>query len=60
MSIYKFFKCLAAGLILACFWVMIGIIFVGSLEINEFIRCMLSVFWFISFMLVVTKEEVIG
>lgn len=51
MSIYKFFKCLAAGIILACFWVMIEIIFVGSLEIDQ-----ITIFWFIFFIMFIAKE----
>jgi hypothetical protein len=56
MSIYKFFKCLAAGIILACFWVMIGIIFVGSLEIDQITRGVLFLFWFIFFIMFIAKE----
>lgn len=57
MSLYKFFKCLAAGLILACFWVMIGIIFVGSLEIDQTTRGVLFLFWFIFFIVFIVKER---
>lgn len=55
-KLIRFFKILLAGLILACFWVLIATIFSGSLELTEGIRSFSFLLWCVSFLLIIGLE----
>jgi hypothetical protein len=58
MNVYKFFKVLCAGLILACFWLMIGMIFTQSTNLNPFVQGVTAFMWFFTYGMLIIEEEV--
>ena len=57
MGMYKILiSILGAGIMLALFWLIIGMVFSQSLELSDFVRSLTVLFWLISFVSFVAWE----
>lgn len=58
MNILKFIKMLAVGLILAFFWLMIGMLFSQTTNLNVIVQSVIAFMWFFTYSMLIIESDI--